>query len=800
MTPLSSREVAMRRSPTPFPRLFPGFLLGLLLAPGCQGDPGAKGEPGADGSDGAPGQDGQDGTDGQDGQDGQDGTDGQDGQDGTDGQDGQDGQDGHSIGVLTGTVYGADGSILVGAEITTVPTTYISTTDQNGQYLFPAMPSGTWDVTASAEGWSDTTVSVDVVYDGISIADIVLDPIVGDIPVMVADAEGNPLDAVTLSLRVWDFGTNGWADVASTLTDATGAATFTSLADGLYVVYAAYPTTDDYLPTENRWSAHPGEAVSLVMNENHYDANHQGAYYCVLCHDGGIAPDATGWKGSLHAVGLRAPGTVSSNQDLSAWPDADAALAWFIDGNAHDNTGADSYGYRLDLDTYHAWLGHDGTGYYARFSNDAAGTRMSERYDVAMTYGGEGVYAMRFAVRLRESDWANATAAGAGVSWYLLPVQFNDLAAGTTEDPAFVGVDTNLWQAPGTSGGTAVAAAMTPASSFETACAGCHFTGLTVSGSSTAGYDASGTDDRASPIDFDGDVQKDETNVGCEACHGPGGAHGVSPKAIMNPAHLTPAAETELCGRCHSRGTSTEVDGAGHAHAFPYDSAAGGSPNAGVDALDAFQDAAPEQWTDASGAPVDHSKGNYQQYSDFQRSAHANNPYERLTCTTCHDVHQGGPGKQITQTLTLRQEGVEVVLEGVSAADNSLCLGCHAGYGPFSGITFADVEGLITTGDDAIINEVVTEHMDYQVGMGGVSWYDPAGTGVGNCVGCHMPPTARSGRWETDEDGALLAGDIHDHTFVPVMPDETAATVAAGYEENIPNSCGSCHEGFRYAP
>jgi len=47
-----------------------------------------------------------------------------------------------------------------------------------------------------------------------------------------------------------------------------------------------------------------------------------------------------------------------------------------------------------------------------------------------------------------------------------------------------------------------------------------------------------------------------------------------------------------------------------------------------------------------------------------------------------------------------------------------------------------------------------------------------------NCVGCHMPRIAKSAE----------SGDIHSHTFVALLPEDTLKNPV------VPNSCQTCHK------
>ena len=77
---------------------------------------------------------------------------------------------------------------------------------------------------------------------------------------------------------------------------------------------------------------------------------------------------------------------------------------------------------------------------------------------------------------------------------------------------------------------------------WETQCATCHVTG----------YRVTQFDEKTSSV-LKGSFT--EKNIGCEACHGPGGAHAASGKKadIFNPKNAPKAEADKVCGYCHIR-------------------------------------------------------------------------------------------------------------------------------------------------------------------------------------------------------------------------------------------------------
>jgi predicted CXXCH cytochrome family protein len=189
--------------------------------------------------------------------------------------------------------------------------------------------------------------------------------------------------------------------------------------------------------------------------------------------------------------------------------------------------------------------------------------------------------------------------------------------------------------------------------SFNTQCGSCHATG----------FDPKDTTRLARWVDI---------GITCESCHGASNE--------LNPLDTDPKDANEVCGACHTRGTS-KTDG----FEFAWNGKAGGNyqPRNGLDSY--IEQVAPGSehfWPDGE------SKDHHQQYPDFLRSRHNE---EGLRCTDCHDHHKADyPGQ-------LRDKSI------------SVCLSCHSNK-------------LLNSGD----RWEHSKHLDRQA----------------TCVDCHMPRTA----------------------------------------------------------
>ena len=94
-------------------------------------------------------------------------------------------------------------------------------------------------------------------------------------------------------------------------------------------------------------------------------------------------------------------------------------------------------------------------------------------------------------------------------------------------------------------------------------CAGCHTTGFNLEKANkftAANYKAG----KGMPFV--------ELGIGCEACHGPGSEHVVPGKSTKDniPVNKSEALDAQICGQCHTRGTSRDDKGETHQYPLGY--------------------------------------------------------------------------------------------------------------------------------------------------------------------------------------------------------------------------------------
>jgi hypothetical protein len=365
-------------------------------------------------------------------------------------------------------------------------------------------------------------------------------------------------------------------------------------------------------------------------------------------------------------------------------------------------------------------------------------------------------------------EWKQRFHTKIGKSFYVLPIQYNiKTQAWTDYNPQhWYDLNTNLplYNDPAT-----LTTDIIKANAEDRNCIGCHGVGPQVEFNATTGEWI------GNPVEW---------NIGCEACHGPGGppSHtlfGLSGQGA-NPAKLTDLErQVDVCGQCHSRGASTASIG-GKTLGYPYKEGEGvykigqvlseffNLVNPTANPNDFWFDALPYGNT---------SKSHHQQAQDFKLSAHAqydpNKPWVNLVCSTCHDPHGNTSNKWMIRNQ-LVEDGVTIATEN---DDNTLCLACHAGHGPFASLRKTTIANITDADSLALVASVVSGHTRHS--------YDPENnnttSGSSRCSKCHSPKVQKT----------AIEYDIHAHTFWTIAPSQTLDSQAQG---GMPNSCAvSCH-------
>ncbi len=311
--------------------------------------------------------------------------------------------------------------------------------------------------------------------------------------------------------------------------------------------------------------------------------------------------------------------------------------------------------------------------------------------------------------------------------------------------------------------------------SWDKNCMGCHVNGYSVQKVATNGNADTSWVGKwgANRADLD-------MSVGCESCHGPGSGHTSVPSkaTIFNPGTdvSNKQAKMEVCGQCHNRARSQ-----GGSHEYPRLEANDTyfNPADSTKVLGTFLDLgrAPNgtggrgTWADTT-VPRQH----HQQYHDMLTSKHWSTQFENFTCWTCHDPHKNTTNKhQVLDSLNVTNLATSQKFWVRSkTTDNTFCLSCHAGFGPFAGITRVQVAN--EPANRAAISASVLSHTKHNT-------YNPE-TGLNNCVSCHMTKTAVT----------ALSYDISIHSWGVVSPKKTLdyKTVTTP-SKGVINSCSACH-------
>ena len=547
--------------------------------------------------------------------------------------------------------------------------------------------------------------------------------------------------------------------------DELGTYRFTSIPDGAHFVVWK-PADDDsaHLPggsacrSARERASLVGTRLDLRVSGRPSDmATYTGSTPCLGCHGRHRS------LRSAHRVGLQVTGVRGALQDVSPWPMWDAGLTAFEQATTlyyYDcdlNRDADApcrvstteptggAGVRFELH-----LARDATrkrgelgAYTAEFVNRSGGA--SKTYPVVLTYGGA----------LHRQQYLAQRVDGQGrVSYFVLPLQFNatgSLAYPQSTDWPYRDYRSGQWY--DFSGSTL--AEPSAEQSFDSQCAGCHLTGMRLTGDASSGWRAHAVADPNGDFDIDGDGRLDEINVGCESCHGPGSEH-IEARTrglhIVSPSLITPERELMLCGSCHSRPVGKAAGGT----EAPL-SAAGRMPGPGLRRSDYLRDFTAR--IDATSGDLfasGDSRFNHQQYTDFIRSGMYRNESVLMTCSSCHDAH----GSDETEHM-LRK----------AADDNSACTSCH------SGSEYTAPRGHVERATHFIHDGV--EEVFFV------------------CTTCHMVRTASGGARHpelldklpsTANPVQYFHGDLSSHRFAVTARNQAAAQPVAATL-----TCGFCH-------
>lgn len=470
-----------------------------------------------------------------------------------------------------------------------------------------------------------------------------------------------------------------------------------------------------------------------------------GAEYCLACH-----PSYAKFKDTRHASLLRRPMT-----DYTLIPDKGV----MADQNGN---GKDDFIDGLDFNTISSPF--DAYKPNAPKLSVKNGTYIvtigTIDYPVVFTAGGGEGQDQRFAVRIPVTD----TDTKFSKANYFAPLSWSAATKAWITNSPTGWYDANNQPKFGATTKSADLSAV----SSHAGCVGCHVTGmkdysvLATGEKVYTGYAATLYNvDNPSYFDYNGNGTFNTVNITCEACHGPGSNHvlgGPDPTKIVNPAKLTAKQQTEVCQRCHSSLKSTPNSKFG----WPCKDDQAGAPDWYPGAPGSLADWSKDGtafWPDGVSVKSGHSYG-------FQKSLHSTNPFETVSCATCHDPHQKTTNEfQLRDKITSADGKINFK---TSNEDNTLCLSCHATHGPFASITQLMVADAAK--NEEAIGTVVSAHTHHP--------YAPERLmGLSNCVTCHMSTTGNQ------------------HSFKAMGPEATLKFQAQGGQ---PNSCAGgaangCH-------
>lgn len=389
------------------------------------------------------------------------------------------------------------------------------------------------------------------------------------------------------------------------------------------------------------------------------------------------------------------------------------------------------------------------------------------------------------------------------------------LAAGDTGTPKFWQKGPTHWTPP--------------SNTLSRGCAGCHATGVKIETKDVLDDPKHPYKSIVTAFDYK------DLNITCERCHGPGSEHAVEgdKNKLISPQFLTAKASNETCAQCHGSHSGKSEFPMG-VHKYPYnakneDSLGNGYFVPGVYEMKDYyfnfdKPSVNNKWKEGTyntWPDQVHARAHSMQNSELNRSVHANNSLQKVTCFDCHDSHSldGGPASM---------KVADYDFTNAAYRNNTLCLTCHAGMGAFADITIDDVAALqvdagfkvtkagkeVAADATAImvkgrVAKSVAKHMQAKAAMGG-ALYTPENRDmpVGSCTSCHMAQIGKlfdlnddpQYHLALDKEGksAVAEGNAGNHVFDIVWPGQSSIlknpdqSKAHDYDI-MPNSCSKCH-------
>jgi mono/diheme cytochrome c family protein len=294
-----------------------------------------------------------------------------------------------------------------------------------------------------------------------------------------------------------------------------------------------------------------------------------------------------------------------------------------------------------------------------------------------------------------------------------------------------------------------------------------------------------------------------ELGVGCETCHGPSVTHVITDgdaDFALNPRDLDDGTvdgrrrANAVCTQCHDRGTGATLPGAPAPVEYPWRV---DGPFVAGETLDGalvrtsdpadfhgYRDN-PLSSTPTPGKPSDDTfvaaRSGWMQGIEHDAGGHAATSDGAPLCFDCHDPHgEGGPSMLVTRFPRTPDLAV-------SDSDGTLCLACHAGSGPFTGLERSAVE-TFARGGRVVVGAAVVRHMADSGMAVPASAYDPEGTGVGRCSTCHMAATGTGTRATIDDAAGFPRSSTGggSHTMRTLWPSVSVA-------HDMTNGCNRCH-------